>query len=485
MATTIPTNHAAFTLDDLVAATGGEAVRTMAGEAAGVSTDTRHLRPGNVFVALRGAKYDGHAHIREACDAGAAVVVVSRPVEAPEGVAVVMVGDTLHALGDLARVHKRRWAKAVRSRGGSGLVVAVTGSAGKTTTCRAIQSVLEASAPAAVHGSTGNMNNAVGVPMVLLGLDARHEVAVVELGTSEPGEIAYGASMAEPDVSVLTLVSCAHAEGLGSFEGVAEEKGAIFVALGSEGIAIANADDERAYAQTARTRGKAVLGYGKREGCVVRLVGQTLDGAEQQTLRFTVDRTTFEAKVPLLGAAGAYACAAAVAVDFGIRGDGFDPARVVQGLAAIRAEEKRLRPRALNSGVLVIDDAYNANPASMADSVRTAGELARQLGRRLLLVLGEMRELGQYTDQEHERLGRIAYESGAAKLVAVAGAAEKTAAAASALGLPSEFLGNAVLASVRVTAAVRAGDVILIKGSRGVALERVVEALEAAAGGGS
>lgn len=483
MGTTIPTNRASFTIEEIASATGGEVRASGAAQATGVSTDSRRLQPGNLFVALQGDKFDGHDHVRAACDAGASVLLVSKPVEAGASTSVVVVGDTLKALGALARAHKRRWVAAAGASGSRATVVAVTGSAGKTTTCRAIRSVLEQLAPGAVHAGAGNLNNAVGVPLVLLGLERSHRFAVIEVGTSSPGEIAYGVSMAEPDVSVLTLVSCAHALGLGSIEGVAREKGAIYGQLGRDGVAVVNADDALAHEQWAASSAGRKLSYGRGKGDV-RMVAQQLEGADTQRLGYALgeDGRTVEARVALLGDAGAYACAAALAVGLAVTDGGLDAQAAKRGLEAIQGEERRLRPRELRSGVLLIDDAYNANPASMADSVRTAGEMARSLGRRLVLVLGEMRELGHYAADEHAKLGQIAKESGAAKLIAVAGAAAGTAARAQSLGLSSVFVDSSQQAAGLAAAMVEPGDIALIKGSRGVALERVVEALEAQGG---
>jgi len=482
MGTTIPGNRAFFSVEDILSATGGSVLRPGASSATGVSTDTRRMQPGNVFVALRGERFDGHDHVMAACDAGASVLVVSRPVEASNGATVVMVEDTLRALGALARTHKRRWVRRGRTAGRLARVVAVTGSAGKTTTCRAIRAVLEQAKPNAVHAAVGNLNNAVGVPLVLLGLDDGHELAVVELGTSSPGEIAYGVSIVEPDVSVLTLVSCAHAQGLGSVEGVAAEKGAVYGSLGTEGVAIVNGDDGRAREQWAMCAAGRKLAYGRGDGSDVRITSQRLEGVDTQQLGYEVKRAggswTLQASVPLLGDAGAYACAAAIAVRLGVFDEGFDVDGVRRALESIQGEERRLRPRRLGSGTLLIDDAYNANPASMADSVRTAAAIGRQFGRRLVLVLGEMRELGSYAEAEHRALGRAAYESGASLLIAVAGEAARVAQTARELGLESQFAADSREAAQLVVRAVGPDDIVLVKGSRGVALERVVEALD-------
>jgi UDP-N-acetylmuramoyl-tripeptide--D-alanyl-D-alanine ligase len=481
MATPIPPNQAPFSLDEVLAVTGGELVRRGPRETAlGVSTDTRSLRDGNAFVALSGPSFDGHAFLGDACARGAALLVVSREVDPPGDASIVRVNDTLRALGELGRAHRRRWGRARRALGSRGRVVAVTGSAGKTTSCRVIASALEALAPGGVHAPVGNMNNAVGVPLVLLGLRPEHAFGVVEVGTNAPGEVAYAASVAEPDIGVLTLVACAHAEGLGSLERIAREKGSLLEAVPRAGVAVANGDDPRACAQLMRSRARRAITYGKSESCEVRLAWRRLEGIDGQRLGLVLgagpDRREVELRSALLGEAGAYAVAAAlgVAVAAGAR-DGLE--QVAARVEAVRGEAGRLRARALGSGTLLLDDCYNANPASMAASIDAAAELARSLDRPLVLVLGEMRELGAEAEAEHDRLGEIAACSGASRLVAVGGRARRTCERAGSLGLESAFSPDARHAARRVLDSVSSSDVVLVKGSRGVALERVVEAL--------
>lgn len=490
MGTQIPSNTATFSVDELVQWTGGRLLQPGAsGEVRGVCTDTRTLEKGNAFVALRGEKSDAHAFVDQACQLGAAALIVSQPVSAPPSVSVVLVPDTLEALGKLGREHRRRWAEQVRSRGGLGKVVAVTGSAGKTTTCRAIAAALQSLLRGRLHMPVGNLNNAIGVPMVLLGLESSHDCAIVEIGTNAPGEISYGAGLAQPDVAVITLVSCAHSEGLGSIEAIAFEKGAILEALGPDGIAVANIDDPWVRAQLARIPDKTVVRYGLAPECEVRLVSKELLSLQSQRLAFDLRQGSWKASAalvsPLLGNAGAYASAAALAVSLALFGPGLDVSAVTAGLGAVRGESGRLRPKELPSGLVVIDDVYNANPASMADSLRLAGQLAALLGRRLVAVLGEMRELGTQAEAEHERIGQLAAEVGASEVLAVAGHARRIANRASELGVRAHFVPAAEQAAEHLKRRLHTDDLVLIKGSRGVALERVVRTLEVQGGAGN
>ncbi len=482
MGTVIPENTAAFDFEPFLACVGGQVVRGSAANVVGVSTDSRRVRPGNAFVALVGEKFDGHDHVREASEAGACVLVVSKDVDV-ETAAVIRVDDTLQALGRLGREHRRQWSMDARARGWEGAVVGVTGSAGKTTTCRAITAVLEAIRPGDVHAPAGNLNNAIGVPMVLLGLEPRHGQAVVEIGTSGPGEIAYGANLAQPDVAVLTLVACAHTLGLGSIEAVAEEKGAIFASLPANGVCVANADDPHVMAQVHRSKGARVLTFGRHPEATVRVMQITSRGWQGQDLQVQVRWEsrlhTLVANVPLLGGAGVYASSAALAVALAVCGDDRDLESAVRGLGALRAELGRLRPRPLARGAVVIDDAYNANPASMRDSIEVAAALAAEEGRSLTLVLGEMRELGAQSELEHRLVGQHVARLRPGLLVAVCGDAKHYVQEASLSGVPSVFVPDAGKAVGPLWEGVGDRDVILVKGSRGVALEGVIRSLDA------
>ena len=480
MGTAIPANEATFSIEEIAGITGGVALRPGHAQGiCGVSTDTRNLRAGNAFVALRGAAFDGHEHANAACESGAALLIVSRPVEASNGTAVIQVRDPLVALGEIAREHRRRWAQRARAAGLAGCVVGVTGSAGKTTTCRAITAVLEGTQAGKVHSAAGNLNNAIGVPMVLLGLTSEHGHAVVEIGTSGPGEIAYGASLAEPDIGVITLVACAHTEGLGSIEAVAHEKGELVAALPKDGVCVLNADDRLVRAQGERSPAVTQITFGRSEGADVRVVSSRRSGWTGQEVALHVHGKLVDVTVPLLGAAGLYASAAALAVALGRQGAGSDLHEAGASLTRLRAEAGRLRPRKLQWGGLVIDDAYNANPASMVDSVRVAAELAAGEGRRLVLVLGEMRELGRQSEAEHDAIGKLVGELAPARLVAVAGNARRIAQVAEAAGVHATFVPDAGAAVPLLLQDVTEHDVVLVKGSRGVALERVVNALDA------
>jgi UDP-N-acetylmuramoyl-tripeptide--D-alanyl-D-alanine ligase len=481
MATPIPANSARFSLDEIVGATGGS--RRDGGGAGdlaidGVTTDSRGDVGGSLFVALSGENFDGHRFVGDALRAGARALLVRRGAPAPAGVPVVEVDDTLAALGALARAHRRRW---------GGTVVGVAGSAGKTTTRSAIAAALEAVAPGAVHSVPGNLNNRIGVPMVLFGLSSQHGVAVVEIGTNQRGEVRELTGIACPNVGVLTLVDIEHAAGLGTLDDIEQEEGDILRGLPKAGAAIANGDDERVVRRLVAANAKKKISYGTRGAVDYRIerresvgLGGSRIAIERPRGR---SRETIVLEVPLLGLPGALAIAAAVAVADRVAARSVPIERLAAALTGGRlGEPGRLSPVELADHTVVLDDSYNANPASIRAAVATAREIADDRGARLVLVLGEMLELGPDSAAEHDQIGRDVGASGAALLIAVSGDAARFVAPAVALGIEATFAPDSDRAVAEVLARVRPRDVVLVKASRGVRAERVVEALIRAKG---
>lgn len=473
MATPIPDNQAAFSLREILATTGGVSDAPDGLSVVGVSTDTRALRPGQLFVALSGEHFDGHEHLAAAKARGAALALVERDT-ASVGLATVRVSSTLDALGMLAAAHVESWRKSAGGR-----VVALTGSAGKTTTKSAIGALAELVFPGAVLVTQGNLNNRIGVPMTALCLGPEHRLAVLELGTNEPGEIAKLARLARPDVGLVTLIAAAHIEGLGGIEGVAKEKAALFEELSSEhGVAIGNADDRRVVAALMRVSVRRRLTYGVSPDAIYGIRQRTLRTPTASWLVVDGPRGPLELVTPLGGASGALATVAALAAIDALEERPLGRAEIEGALAsAARELAGRLMPRALSSGLWLIDDSYNANPASCRSSIATAKEVAVALGRRLVLVLGEMRELGAVSVAEHGALGEVAAENGDL-IVAVGGDARHVSEVAAGRGVDAVFAVDAEEAAEIVSARVLPTDVVLVKGSRGVRTESVVAALE-------
>ncbi|MEZ4227419.1 MAG: UDP-N-acetylmuramoyl-tripeptide--D-alanyl-D-alanine ligase [Polyangiaceae bacterium] len=471
MATPIPENQARFEVSEILALTSG---RLLGGAkdvvCRGVTTDSRRDVAGSLFVALSGESFDGHEFIAAVVNAGAVAALVERDVSVPPGAVVIQVSSTLSALGALAREHRRRWA---------GRLVAVAGSAGKTTTKASIAAALQTRQPGAVHAISGNLNNRVGVPMVLLALEASHRAAVVEIGTNCPGEVPVLSRIVEPDVAVLTLVAIEHSEGLGDLDAIEREEAGVFEGLRPGGIAVANRDDARAWRSATAAAAARVVGYGADAAADFCLTERTTLDASHSRLRVTRPRgPAVEFTAPVVGAPAALALAAAVAV-----ADVWDEQPVVAaelaqalGSSAV-LESGRMRPVPLASGALVLDDTYNANPASVVAALRTAQEIAAARGAPLLLVLGEMRELGALSEREHRQLGADIARSGARALVAVAGDARHYLPSALAAGMDAVFCADSDAALGEVRARLTASSVVLVKASRGVRAERIVQAL--------
>jgi len=496
MATAIPENRASFTAAEIALATGGV---LLAGEpdaiARGVCTDSRAVRAGNLFVGLRGENFDGRRFVDQAVAAGAAVLLVDGPVRA--NVAVVVVADTLEALGRLAALHRERWE---RSHDGRAAIIGITGSAGKTTTkelCAA--SVAASIGDAAVLATRGNLNNRIGVPMTLFGLTEEHRVAVIEMGTSVRGEIAALCAIARPDVSVLVNVGVAHAEGLAlegasPREGVAREKGAITAAAGS--FAIVCADDAWASATLVyASEGVEAFSFGRSERARYRLCDVAFE--ESGHPRVTIERPALRPSqideraritfaLPILGdvaaldAAGALAAADA-ALEI-LDQDCVEVTLLEKTLARrVRSVPGRLALRRRVDGALVLDDTYNASPDAFVASLEVARRLADGARRRLIVIAGEMRELGAHAAESHERVGRAIVAADPQLVVTLGGLADAYADAAARAGLVVERFADARSASA-IADQIAASDLVFVKASRGVTAEICVDAILARGG---
>jgi UDP-N-acetylmuramoyl-tripeptide--D-alanyl-D-alanine ligase len=453
-------------LAEVLAATGGELAKLGARTVfTGVTTDTRVLEPGELFVAIRGDTHDGHQHLAEAARRGAGAVVVERAhadVDLPCG--VIAVRESLAALGDLAALHRRR----LRAQ-----VLAVAGSNGKTTTKEMLAAILRHAfgAEAVVH-TRGSQNNLVGLPLTLL--RARDErVVVLELGMNGPGEVWRLAEIAAPDAGVITCVAAEHLEGVGSLHGAAEAEAELFRRLRPSATAVVNADDplvERAatvaagptlrFGSRGDVRAEDVVDHGL-DGTAFRLV--TPQGAADVRLRVPGRHNVSNA---LAAAAMAHLA-------------GVGPNRVAAALAAFEPPSMRMQVVRLPSGVTVINDAYNANPGSMAAALET---LARSRATRRLAALGEMLELGAETEAAHEELGRAAAAADVDGLWLIGTHAARVRAGAEAAGLPPARITVATTheeLAERLRTVCAPGDLLLLKGSRGAALERVLAHLAA------
>ncbi|GMU62034.1 MAG: UDP-N-acetylmuramoyl-tripeptide--D-alanyl-D-alanine ligase [Myxococcaceae bacterium] len=434
-----------------------------------VCTDSRQVIPGCLFVALEGDKFDAHAFVQQAVEAGAAGLVVKAGKKLAlidPNCALYEVPDTLRALGALARFHRQRFKVPIG---------AVTGSNGKTTTKELVGAILATRGP--VLKTQGNLNNEVGVPLTLFGLEPRHVAAIVEMGMNHPGEIARLTAIARPDAGLITVVQPAHLEGCGSLDGVAKAKGELFHGLSAEGTAVVNLDDARVAAQ-ARGIAAKTLTFGRAPDAQVRLAKVEQHGRDGLAIRIEYRGKEYPVALRLVGdhnalnAAGAFALATAL---------GYSPEECVRGLEAAQAHARRLEIVDAPQGVTVVDDCYNANPASMTAALSTLTQLAAE--GRAVAVLGDMLELGAGEGPEHARMGVTASDHAA--VVAFFGPRMKTAHAEAAkkLGGDAAHFEDVAALLAWLGLKLRQGDVVLVKASRGMRLERVVEALTGHASG--
>lgn len=451
-------------LDEVLAATGGSLAPPEAVPASvvisGVSTDTRTLRPGDLFVPVRGPRADGHDFIAEAFRRGAAAALSSRPVSGAAPGPVIQVAECARALAGLARAY--RAAMPVR-------VVGVTGSVGKTTTAAMVAAVL--GVRLRVLRTPDEWNAEIGVPLTLLRLAPEHEVAVIEMAMRARGQIADLVALAAPELGVVTTIGASHLEVLGTLEAVARAKGELVEGLPPHGTAVLNADDGRVRALAARTRAR-VLTYGVTPGADVR-AEETRFTPQGMRVRLAPPERV-DVDLPVWGLHNVRNALAAAAV---ARALGVDRDAVREGLAAYRPPKMRLQPVAAGD-VLIINDAYNASPASMEAAFDVLAEVGR--GRRLVAALGEMKELGAGAIRMHRDVGRSLARHAVALLVTVEQGADAIAEGAEAAGLARKCIVRARSveeAADRLADLVRPGDVVLVKGSRALQMERLVDAL--------
>lgn len=424
-----------------------------------VSTDSRQLQPGALFVALKGERFDAHDHLEAAVQAGAAGAIVARQV--PVGLPQILVSDTLKALQALAQ----RWRLQF-----SAPVIGVTGSNGKTTVKQMLAAVLGTQGE--VLATEGNLNNHIGLPLSLLRLREQHRFAVIEMGANHHGEIAALTEIAAPNVGVITQAGDAHLEGFGDRDGVARAKGELFAYLGAEQVAVINADDHYADYWLKVAEPAQVLRFGRAAAADVR--------ADQ--VRIQPEHSAFELLTPAgraavhLPLAGAHNVSNALAAAAAATALGLEPAAIAAGLEQVRNVGGRLRWCAARRGARLLDDSYNANPTSLRAGVELLGSVE---GRRWL-VLGGMGELGPQTEALHAQAGRDARDLGVERLFTLGPVA---AAAAAEFGVGAQRFDSVEALIEALQDEVDEDVVMLVKGSRSARMERVVAALLADAEG--
>jgi UDP-N-acetylmuramoyl-tripeptide--D-alanyl-D-alanine ligase len=454
-----------LTLDRVAEACGGALDGNPAQRCTGVSTDTRTLREGMLFVALRGEKFDAHDFLADAVAAGATALLVAKPPPAGIGAASIVVRDTLAALGDLARAARA---------GFTGPVVAITGSNGKTTTKELCADILTAIG-VPVRRTRGNLNNHIGLPLSILALEEGDRALVVELGMNHPGEIAALARIARPTVGAITQVAPAHLGMFGSLDAIARAKGELYEGIEPTGCAVVNADDARVLAQADRFAGRRLL-YGFAAQADFRAVASDAEAsAGRFELRSPLGTCQVQMTLPGRHLVEDALCAATAAYASGLL-EARHLTTVANAISGFAGVAGRLTRRVAPGGRTLLDDSYNANP----HSARAAFETLRRVAGsgRAVAVLGDMLELGDTAEQLHAEVGRRAAEL---RLDALIGLGPLAACAVE--GARAAGIAHAVVASDHHDAARRAraltgsGDAVLVKGSRGSRMERVAQAL--------
>ena len=426
----------------------------------GVSTDSRSVARGELFVALRGERFDGHAFLATAAARGAAAALIDAACFA-SGAAlpmpVLIAGDTRRALGDLARAWRKRFSPAL---------IAIAGSNGKTTTKEMLAAILRASAgDAQVLATAGNLNNDIGLPLTLLGLRETHLICAIELGMNHPGEIAYLAEIAAPGIALVTNAQREHLEFLHSVEEVAAENAALYAALPADGIAVVNADDPQADLFRAAAGARRVVDFSLERAAILRARCRLHHLASEISVTMPAGEVQASLAIPgvhnVRNALAAAACAHAA---------GIAPAAITAGLGAFRPSSGRLQVKRAAQGATLIDDSYNANP----DSVRAAIDVLAGAGGRTVLVLGDMGEVGEQGADFHAEIGRYAKERGIEAMYALG---ELTAHAVAGFGPGARHFASAETLLAALAAWSGAGCTLLVKGSRFMRMERVVAAL--------
>lgn len=420
---------------------------------AGVSTDTRSIRPGDVYFCLRGERFDGHDYAHGALEKGAVAIVVESPIEGDA--TQLIVPDCREAFGLLARL----WRRSMQAT-----VIGVTGSNGKTTVKQMLASVCAAACvdPDEVHYTHANDNNDIGVPQTLLGIRAHHRYAVIEMGANLRGEIAWLGKIVEPDIAMITNVSESHLEGFGQLQDVAAEKSCIYDALGDSGVAVVNCDDAFAEDWLRQNKNRKVVTFGWKKPADVQVL-------QSETLQLALDvkGRKVSARLQLAGAHNAMNAAAVAAVAQALE---LADDVLVDGLQSTQPVKGRLNFHSLPSGLTIIDDTYNANPASTRAAIDV---LVESVGMRLL-VLADLRELGHDAAQMHESVGQYALQMGVDAVYATGALTRSTVDAFGKDGrwFPSrdELMGELRLRDLSNTT-------LLVKGSRSMQMNLLVDEL--------
>jgi len=455
-----------FSLKDVLKATAGALVSGSAEtDFYGISTDSRSVKEGNLFIALTGDKFDGHDFLSVALKKGATGILASHEekinqIKGPGQAVVIQVADTLAALGDLAHIWRKKF---------NIPVIGLTGSSGKTTTKEMIAAII--SRRKNILKTEGNLNNLIGLPQTILRLNSEHEIMILEMGTNIRGEIKRLTQIAEPGIGMITNIGPAHLAGFGSIDVVKEEKSDLFLNMPPSGVAIINLDDEAVATAAEQWHGTKVT-FSMSPNADVSVRDIEKNGVRGVSFNLIIDGHTQKVEMKITGMHHVYNAMASAAVAFAA---GMDPKTIAEGLSAFRPFSGRMEMIKLRNGSFMLDDSYNANPVSVREALMTLKDL--KTNHNSYVFLGDMLELGAQTEEMHRKIGMLIATIGVNALFLQGDFSEVTSAGAKEGGLPSE---NIFLLSDQedginyLKKYLKKGDWILVKGSRGMKMEKIV-----------
>jgi len=455
-----------FSIDQVIKAVGGVLIAGSASNnVCGVSTDSRQVEKGNIFIALSGENYDGHDFVNKAMEKGAASIILSKEAlldleKVDKAISVIKVSDTLQALGDLAHSYRQRFTLPV---------IALTGSSGKTTTKEMLAAITELGQN--TLKTQGNLNNLIGLPQTIFRLTAEHELAILEMGTNTRGEIKRLTRIAEPNIALITNIGPAHLARFGSVAVIAQEKGDLFLNMSPAGIAIVNLDDEAVKIIAERWNGRRI-NFSMSPNSDVTVNDIEKNGARGLCFNLVIAGTSQKVKMKIMGIHHVYNAMAAAAMAWAA---GIGLETIKEGLSAFTPVGGRMEMIKLQNGAYVIDDSYNANPASVREALMTLKDLKNHHSG--YVFLGDMLELGDAAYEMHRRIGMLLGTIGVNAVFLQGEYSAITAAAARDGGMQQEniFITQDSKEGIDyLKKNLKKGDWVLVKGSRRMKMEMIV-----------
>ena len=455
-----------FSIDQVIKAVGGVLIAGAAqNTVCGISTDSRQVERGNIFIALQGENFDGHDFVHKAVEKGAASVIISNEAlfnleKVDKAVSVIKASDTLQALGDLAHNYRQRFSLSV---------IGLTGSSGKTTTKEMMATII--GRKKTILKTEGNLNNLIGLPQTIFRLTAEHELAILEMGTNTRGEIKRLTRIVAPNIALVTNIGPAHLAGFGSVDVVAREKGDLFLNMSQAGIAVVNLDDEAVKIIVERWNGRRI-NFSMSPNADVTVNDIEKNGARGMRFNLVIDGTSQKVQMKIVGIHHVYNAMAAAACAWAA---GIGPETIKEGLEAFSPVGGRMEMIKLQNGAYVIDDSYNANPASVREALMTLKDLKNHHSG--YVFLGDMLELGDAAEEMHRRIGMLLGTIGVNAVFLQGEYSAITAAAAQDGGLPREnifIMRDSKEGIAYLKKYMKKGDWVLVKGSRRMKMEMIV-----------